>query len=70
MLAHLWASIMDSLHHRFGWPARDGAQSGDFQETPAQRRGATGVHYDARALAGHLAGHPDSGRGSGRYHRR
>jgi hypothetical protein len=70
MLARLWESIMDSLHHRFSWPARHGARSDTYPETSAERRGAPGVHHDARALAGHLGGHPDGGRGSGRNHHR
>jgi hypothetical protein len=70
MLAQLWESIMDSFHHRFSWPARHEAKSDDYQQTPAEQRVATGVHHDARALAGHLGGNPDGGRGSGRHRHR
>ena len=68
MLTRLWNSIADRFHHRFGRPSRHGAKPNEYQETPAERRRATGVHYDARAAGGHLWGNPDGGRGSDRNH--
>lgn len=70
MLAGFLGSIADSFRHRFGWPSRQGAKPGEYQETPAEQRAAVGVHRDARAADGHLYGNPDGRRSSDTDRRR
>jgi hypothetical protein len=69
MFARFLGSIVDSFHHRFGWPSRHGTKPDEYHERYDETRGKSAGRHDARAAEGHYWGHPDGGQSNGKSRR-